>query len=41
MIYATGYGDWDPIASNNNSVGKAQNRRIEITLRLPPPSIVY
>lgn len=41
IVYATGYGEFDPITSNDSSTGQAQNRRIEITLRLPPPSILY
>ena len=30
---AAGYGELDPIAPNDNEAGRAQNRRIEITLQ--------
>jgi outer membrane protein OmpA-like peptidoglycan-associated protein len=32
MIAAQGHGDSDPIASNASPAGRAQNRRVEITL---------
>ncbi|MCW5589607.1 MAG: OmpA family protein [Legionellales bacterium] len=36
MMYAVGYGDAHPIASNQTAYGRAKNRRIEISLRLLP-----
>jgi chemotaxis protein MotB len=40
-LAAAGYGEWDPVAANDTSEHKAQNRRIEIVLQpnlsdLPP-----
>ncbi|MEE9437771.1 MAG: OmpA family protein [Saprospiraceae bacterium] len=32
-ISAKGYGSANPVAANNSAAGKAQNRRIEVTLR--------
>jgi chemotaxis protein MotB len=32
-VSAAGYGEFDPVASNDSSEGKAVNRRIEITLQ--------
>ncbi|HTW29521.1 MAG TPA: OmpA family protein [Acetobacteraceae bacterium] len=32
LISAHGYGDADPVASNDTPKGRAQNRRVEITL---------
>ena len=32
IISATGYSEYQPIASNDTPEGKAQNRRIEIVL---------
>lgn len=34
MIYAEGYGDLDPIASNSSESGRDKNQRIEIIARL-------
>jgi chemotaxis protein MotB len=31
-LVASGYGEWNPIASNKSSTGRARNRRIEILL---------
>jgi len=32
MVSAQGLGDADPVASNNTRAGRAQNRRVELTL---------
>jgi chemotaxis protein MotB len=32
-LSAAGYGEFDPIASNDSPDGKAKNRRIELTLQ--------
>jgi chemotaxis protein MotB len=32
LISAHGYGDADPVASNDTASGRAQNRRVELTL---------
>lgn len=41
IVYATGYGDFNPIADNSTSAGRDLNNRIEITLRLPPANRVW
>lgn len=33
VLSAAGYGEFDPVASNDDSSGRARNRRIEITLQ--------
>jgi chemotaxis protein MotB len=35
MVAAQGVGDADPVASNNSAQGRAQNRRVELTLGGP------
>src|SRR5271156_3681397 len=32
LVSAQGFGDADPVASNNTAAGRAQNRRVELTL---------
>jgi chemotaxis protein MotB len=32
LVSAHGYGDADPVASNNTAAGRSQNRRVELTL---------
>jgi chemotaxis protein MotB len=32
LISAKGFGDADPVASNDTAAGKAQNRRVELTV---------
>jgi chemotaxis protein MotB len=33
ILSAAGYGEFDPVASNDDAAGRARNRRIEITLQ--------
>ena len=35
LVAAQGFGDADPIASNDTAKGRAQNRRVELTLAGP------
>jgi chemotaxis protein MotB len=35
LVSAKGYGDTNPVASNTTAHGRAQNRRVEITLASP------
>ena len=37
MISAQGHGEADPVASNTTAQGRAQNRRVEVTLAGPTP----
>jgi chemotaxis protein MotB len=37
MISAQGFGDSDPVASNSTAAGRAQNRRVELSIA-PPES---
>ena len=32
LVAVRGYGDADPVASNDTPTGRAQNRRVELTL---------
>jgi len=32
LIAAQGFGDTNPVASNNTAQGRAQNRRVELSL---------
>jgi chemotaxis protein MotB len=36
MMSAHGFGDAQPVASNDTAAGRAQNRRVELTLAAPP-----
>ena len=35
MLSARGFGDADPVAPNDTAAGRAQNRRVELTLSAP------
>jgi chemotaxis protein MotB len=35
MVSAQGFGDTNPVASNDTAEGRAQNRRVELTLAAP------
>jgi outer membrane protein OmpA-like peptidoglycan-associated protein len=41
MISASGKGCHEDIADNSRASGRAQNRRIEIYFRLPPPDNIF
>jgi outer membrane protein OmpA-like peptidoglycan-associated protein len=32
LVSAHGFGDANPVASNDTAAGKAQNRRVELTI---------
>jgi len=36
MLSAQGFGEADPVASNDTAAGRAQNRRVEIDIVAPP-----
>jgi OOP family OmpA-OmpF porin len=36
QVEAVGYGESQPLADNETAEGRAQNRRIDVILRLPP-----
>jgi outer membrane protein OmpA-like peptidoglycan-associated protein len=35
MLSARGFGEANPVASNDTAAGRAQNRRVELTLTAP------
>jgi chemotaxis protein MotB len=35
LVSAHGFGEADPVASNDTPAGKAQNRRVELTVATP------
>jgi chemotaxis protein MotB len=37
LVSALGFGEADPVASNDTPAGRAQNRRVELTVSGPPP----
>ena len=36
LVSAVGHGEADPVAPNDTAAGRAQNRRVELTLAAPP-----
>ena len=41
LLSAAGYGEFDPVAPNEDAGGRAKNRRIEITLQPNIDELVY
>ncbi len=39
LLGAAGYGEFQPVAPNDTPAGRADNRRIEISLALPPTAV--
>ncbi len=37
QLAAEGFGEFSPVASNDNEVGRAQNRRVVIVIHAPDP----
>ena len=36
LVEAKGFGDADPVATNSTAAGRAQNRRVVLSLETPP-----
>ena len=39
LIRVSGRGEFHPMASNESAEGRAQNRRVEIHISIPPPVV--